>query len=99
MAREYRAFALARPELYRLLTTRPLPRERLPANLEARAAAPVLNAVGDPDLARAAWAFAHGMTILELSDRFPEGADIDAAWREGVRTFERSISRPSDRHT
>ena len=98
VAREYRAFALARPELYRLLTARRLPRERLPVDLERRAAAPVVNAVGDPDLARAVWAFAHGMAILELSERFPGGADLDAAWAEGVQAFEASLSRVPVRH-
>jgi hypothetical protein len=39
---------------------------------------------GDGDLARAAFAFAHGMTILELNGRFPPGADLDAAWRRGL---------------
>jgi hypothetical protein len=24
------------------------------------------------------------MTILELNDRFPPGADLDAAWRRGL---------------
>jgi hypothetical protein len=57
----------------------------LPAGLEARAAAPLLAAVGgDPDRARATWAFAHGMVMLELTDRFPAGADLDAAWRVGL---------------
>jgi AcrR family transcriptional regulator len=81
----YRAFARAHPHLYRLINDRPLPRDRLPAGLEARAAAPLAKAVGgDPDLARAAWAFAHGMVMLELTDRFPAGADLDAAWRSGL---------------
>jgi hypothetical protein len=39
---------------------------------------------GDQDRARAIWAFAHGMTILELDGRFPAGADLDAAWARGV---------------
>lgn len=39
---------------------------------------------GDPDLARAVWAFAHGMTILELDGRFPPNADLDAAWASGI---------------
>jgi hypothetical protein len=47
---------------------------------------------GDADLARAIWAFAHGMTILELDGRFPPGADLDAAWRTGIDGFRR---RPS----
>jgi AcrR family transcriptional regulator len=82
---DYRGFARAHPHLYRLINDRPLPRDRLPAGLEARAAAPLLAAVGgDPDRARATWAFAHGMVMLELTDRFPAGADLDAAWRVGL---------------
>src|SRR3954462_137426 len=68
----YRAFASAHPHLYRLMTTRPLPRESPPSGLEARAAAPPLRALGgSPARGRAAWAFLHGMTILELDGRFP----------------------------
>src|SRR3954452_3171061 len=62
----YRTFASAHPHLYRLMTERPLLREHLPAALEDRAAAPLLRALGGPARARAAWAFIHGMTILEL---------------------------------
>ena len=81
----YREFALARPHLYRLMSERPLNRDRLPPGVEDRAAAPLVTAVGgDPDLARAAWAFAHGMVMLELNQRFPPGADLDAAWRAGL---------------
>jgi AcrR family transcriptional regulator len=87
LAAAYRTFARARPHLYRLMTTGPLPRERLRAGVEALAAAPVLRVTGDPDLARAAWAFAHGMTILELDGRFPPGADLDAAWAAGIAGF------------
>jgi len=88
LAREYRAFARDHPHLYRLMTDRPLPRDRLTPGVEERAAAPVVAAAGgDPDLARALWAFAHGMTILELNDRFPPGADLDAAWRVGLDSF------------
>ena len=31
------------------------------------------------------WAFAHGMTILELNGRFPPDADLDKAWHDGFR--------------
>ena len=41
----------------------------------------------DPDRARALFAFAHGMVILELEDRFPPGADLDAAWAQGLSGF------------
>jgi AcrR family transcriptional regulator len=87
IARAYRGFARARPHLYRLLTERPLPRDRLPAGLELKAATPLLEAAGSQDRARAVWAFAHGMVHLELSSRFPPDADLDAAWREGIAAF------------
>jgi AcrR family transcriptional regulator len=90
VGRTYRAYALAHPHLYRLMTERPLARERLAPGVEERAARPIVEAVGgDPDAARAVWAFAHGMTILELNGRFPPGADLDAAWATGMRAFRR----------
>jgi AcrR family transcriptional regulator len=87
IARAYRAFALANPQLYRLMTERPLPRDELPAGVEARAAAPLRRALGDEHLARAAWAFAHGMVELELAGRFPADADLDAAWDAAIAAF------------
>ena len=35
-------------------------------------------------LEQVASAFAHGMVHLELSERFPPDADLDAAWRDGI---------------
>lgn len=88
LARAYRRFALGRPHLYRLMTERPLPRALLRPGVEDRAALPVVQAAGGhPDRARAAWAFAHGMVVLELNGRFPPDADLDAAWQEGVAAF------------
>jgi AcrR family transcriptional regulator len=85
VARAYRAFALAHPHLYRLMTDQPLPRDRLPDRVEERAAAPLLRAIGgNAALARAAFAFAHGMVMLELTGRFPPGADPVPAWDEGI---------------
>ncbi len=97
LAAAYRGFARAHPHLYRLMTVGPLPRERLRPGVEARAAAPVLQAVGDPELARAAWAFAHGMAILELDGRFPPAADLDAAWAAGVAAVAGPPPRPARR--
>jgi hypothetical protein len=75
------------------MTDRPLRRDLLPPGVEARAAAPLLAATGSQSLARAVWAFAHGMTTLELNGRFPPDADLDAAWRDGIRALEHSASR------
>ena len=88
LARTYRRFAGEHPHLYRLMTEHELRRDLLTPGAEDRAGRFVYEAVGrDADLARAAWAFAHGMTILELDRRFPPGADIDAAWERGIDAF------------
>ena len=89
MARAYRDYAIRNPQLYRLMYDSPLNRPLLVPGTEDAAAAPSLQAAGgDEDLARAAWAFAHGMTTLELNARFSEGADVDAAWRRGIELLQ-----------
>ena len=100
LGRAYRAWALAHPHLYRLMTNRPLDRDRLPEGVEDSAAAPLVQACGgDMDRARAAWAFSHGMVSLELADRFPAGADLDAAWRVGLGAFRTTAqTRPTGAH-
>jgi hypothetical protein len=76
---------LGHRHLYRLMMDRRLPRDQLPDGLEARAGSVIVAAVGgDPDRARAAFPVAHAMVSLEVNDRFPPGADIDAAWRSGI---------------
>ena len=88
IAGAYRAYAVAHPHLYRLMTYQPLRRDLLPAGLEARAAQPLAEAVGyDEARARAMWAFAHGMVSLEIDGRFPPQADLDEAWRAGLAAF------------
>jgi AcrR family transcriptional regulator len=81
------------------MTERELDRPNLQPGAEERAARPIYAALGDDqDLARAAFAFAHGMTILELNNRFPPGADIDAAWRRGLDALRTaSATRPATR--
>jgi AcrR family transcriptional regulator len=92
LAAAYRRWALEHRHLYRLLTHRPIPRDQLPEGVEAAAAAPVVQvAGGDADVARALWAFAHGMASLELAGRFPPGADLDAAWHAGVEAMRARI--------
>ena len=88
LAAAYRRFALEHPHLYRLMNTGPLPREQLPPGLEDRAAAPLLRATGSRARARAVWAFAHGMVMLELDHRFPPDADLDDAWQAGITAFQ-----------
>lgn len=90
LAGAYRAWALEHPDLYWLLNRHPLPRARLPAGLEDRAAAPLVDACGgDHDLARAAWATINGLIDLELADRLPPDADITAAYAAATRAYAR----------
>jgi AcrR family transcriptional regulator len=88
LAAAYREFALAHPHLYRLMHNGPLPRQHLPAGVDDRAAAPVMRVAGSRARARALWAFAHGMVMLELDQRFPPDADLDAAWEAGITAFQ-----------
>ncbi len=83
----YRAECLARPNLYRLATSGQLPRGELTPGLEDWAGEPWLLAAGDPFLAQAMWSFAHGMVILELDRRYPDGSDLDRTWRAGAEAF------------
>ncbi|WP_027344406.1 TetR/AcrR family transcriptional regulator [Hamadaea tsunoensis] len=88
LAKAYRDFARRQPHLYLLMSGRPLRRDLLSPGVEEAAARPLIEAVGgDVDLARAVWAFLHGMVVLELHERFAPGADLDAAWRTGLAAF------------
>ena len=93
LAAAYRGFALAHPHLYRLMNNGPLPRQHLPPGLEDRTAAPALRVAGSQARARAIWAFAHGMVMLELDHRFPPDADLDRAWQAGIAAFQRPDRR------
>jgi AcrR family transcriptional regulator len=90
----YRAEALAHPNLYRLATAGQLPRSELPPGLEDWAGEPWFLVAGDSFLAQALWSFAHGMVILELDGRYPDGSDLDRTWRAGAESFARA-ARPS----
>ena len=94
IATAYREWGLSHRHLYRLMNDQRLPREDLPDGLEDQAISTVLGAFGDDrDVARAAWAFAHGMVMLELADRLPPHADIDRAWRIGIEGI---VSKAAD---
>jgi AcrR family transcriptional regulator len=93
----YRAFVARHPQLYRLMTEGPLPRERLPPGLENRTAAPLVRAAGSPARARAAFAFIHGMLILELNGRFPGDSGLEPAWQAGLAAFATAPAGRDDR--
>ena len=96
LAEAYRSWAMAHPRLYDVATGRPLARDRISPGVEAAAAAPIVAAAGgDEHLARALWAMAHGLVDLELSGRFPPGADLDATWRTALIGFTGGVARES----
>lgn len=92
-ARAYRAHALTYPQLYRLMTERPLDRSLLIPGSEEAAMRALINHFGESneshDRARAAWAAAHGLVSLELAGRFPPGSDLDATWAVYTSAFTR----------
>ncbi len=83
----YRTVALGGPHLYRLATGPDLPRDLLPDGLEDWAGEPFYLVTGDPHRAQALWAFAHGMAVLEIEDRFTPGSDLSKTWSAGAGAF------------
>jgi AcrR family transcriptional regulator len=83
----YRTYALAHPNLYRLATSAPMARQDMVSGLEDWAGEPFYLATGEPHQAQALWAFAHGMVILELDDRFLPDSDLDRTWVAGAAAF------------
>jgi AcrR family transcriptional regulator len=85
----YRSTSLAHPNRYRLATSGPLRRDLLPECLEEWAGQPFFFAGGDPFRSQALWSFAHGMVILEIDGRYPDGSDLDRTWKAGASAFTR----------
>jgi AcrR family transcriptional regulator len=85
----YRRASMANPNRYRLATSGRLRRDLLPECLEEWAGQPFFLAAGDPFRSQAMWSFAHGMVILEIDGRYPEGSDLDRTWKAGAAAFTR----------
>ncbi|MET8355319.1 TetR/AcrR family transcriptional regulator [Micromonospora sp. NPDC005206] len=84
----YPRWALEHPRLYELSARHSLNRPRLASGVEAAAAAPLLKVTGgNVAAARAIWGLTHGLVDLELADRFPPNADLDAAWAHATSAF------------
>jgi AcrR family transcriptional regulator len=83
----YRCHALRHPNLYRLATAGRLPRHELPPGLEDWAGEPFTAVAGGPHGGQALWSFAHGMVVLELDDRYPDGSELEATWAHGAAAF------------
>jgi AcrR family transcriptional regulator len=83
----YRREARAHPNLYRLATMGPLPRDALTPGLEAWAGEPFYLVTGDPFVAQALFSFAHGLVTMEIDGRCPPGSDLDRTWAAGAAAF------------
>ena len=71
-----------------LMTEQPLPATSSPEGLEARAAAPLVRAVGQSRGApAAAWAFIHGMRHARAQPLLPDDGMTELAWRDGLVAF------------
>ena len=85
--RAYRAHSLGRANRYRLATSGQLRRDLLPECLEEWAGQPFFFAAGDPYRSQALWSAAHGMVILEIDGRYPDGSDLDRTWKATAAAF------------
>ena len=94
LLRAYRSEALGHPNLYRLATVGPLPRDELTPGLEEWAGEPFFSATHDPYAAQALWSFAHGMVILEIDGRFPGPGELDRTWSAGAAAFAAAVGPP-----
>jgi len=83
----YRTFSLERPNRYRLATSGSLRRDLLPECLEEWAGQPFFFATGDPYRSQALWSAAHGLVILEIDGRYPDGSDLDRTWKATATAF------------
>jgi AcrR family transcriptional regulator len=97
-AMAWRTWAQEHPHLYRMIFARGLNRDD-PAVLRAEIAAgdPIRALTkGDLGAARVIWAFAHGMVMLELNERFPPGYELDELWQRGIETLRTLIEGSGD---
>jgi len=84
----YRQWAMANPKLYPVVFQQKLHRDLLPQALEEEVLALVIVAAGGSHIqARAIWAQLHGLIDLELQDRFPADADINATWEQAIASI------------
>ena len=89
----YRTWANAHPHLYRLSYVEPLDSRVDPAAAERAGEAIRILTRGDQRAGRSLWAYAHGLSMLELDSRFGPGATVDDVWQFGIDAL-RAALRP-----
>lgn len=83
-----REWALEHPQVYRLSYGAKLDRSRVDPDAEHHAGEALRIVTGSrPNIARAIWAFAHGMVDLEILGRFPPDSDVEGIWQAGVEAM------------
>jgi AcrR family transcriptional regulator len=85
----YRHLALANANLYRLSTAGRIDRSLLTPGVEDWSGEPFYRATGEPHVAQALFAAAHGAVILEMDRAYTNAADLDATWRALAAAFTR----------
>ncbi len=83
----YRERSVASPNVYRLATGGPLDHGAIAPGVEEWAGRPFFLVTGEAYRAQALWAFAHGMVILEIDNRFLDTSHLDRTWRSGAQAF------------
>ncbi|HMJ34622.1 MAG TPA: TetR/AcrR family transcriptional regulator [Baekduia sp.] len=98
IAQAWRTWALAHPHVYRLINARGLDRDAPEVGAAERRAGDPIRVLTGGDLAsaRVIWAFAHGMTMLELNARFPPGPGVDELWERGLEALRPLLGTPAD---
>ena len=83
----YRRYAVAHPHLYRLVTGPGFRRDLLTPGLEDWSGEPFYLVTGEPHLAQAMWAFAHGAVVLEIDRRLADPGTLERTWQSAARAF------------
>lgn len=96
IARAYRTWALAHPNLYRLVNSRPLPRAALPVGLEETGSPAARQGLRRRSGSRARrLATINGLIGFDLAERFPPDTDVAAAYAAAARAVDGA--RPQSR--
>lgn len=89
VARTYRTWAIDNSHLYDAVFGHPLLRDRIDSGLESEMVDKVMSLVkGTHEKARASWALLHGLVDLELTNRFPDDADLEMTWAHAISMLE-----------
>jgi AcrR family transcriptional regulator len=93
VANAYRAFANARPHLFRLMYRVPWRETQLDPEAELRTRRFIWQATGGDIVgARVLWSFCYGLADLELADRFPLGGPaVDQLWTAGLEALKAAM--------